>query len=237
MANRFTATEKWIDPWFCELNEKDKLFWIYIVDNCDHAGIWQVNWPLVRFHIKDYVFNEKVFNSRIIKLKNDKWFIPKFIEFQYKTGLNPENRAHQSVINILKKEGAYKGLERGIKARKDTDKDKDKDKDKYLDFVLLTKEEYEKLVDKFGKTIAESFIDKLNNGIGSKGYKYQSHYHTILNWVKRDGILPQIKPKKPVPMNEEEQKKVAALVHETVKKMKVGKCLIIQEAGKKNTER
>ena len=101
----------------------------------------------------------------------------------------------------------------------------------------MTKEEYEKLVDKFGKTIAESLIDKLNNGIGSKGYKYQSHYHTILNWAKRDGILPQIKPKKPVPINEEEQKKVAALVHETVKKMKAGECLIIQEAGKKNTER
>ncbi len=135
MANRFTATEKWVDPWFCGLNEKDKLFWIYLVDNCDHAGMWQVNWPLVNFHIKDYVFNEKVFNGRVVILKDEKWFIPKFIEFQYKTGLNPENRAHLSVINILKKEGAYKGLERGLQARKDKDKDKDMVKDKVKEEV------------------------------------------------------------------------------------------------------
>lgn len=125
MANRFTATEKWTDPWFCGLSEKDKLFWIYIVDNCDHAGIWQVNWPLVKFHIKDYVFNEGVFNGRIVKLKDHKWFIPKFIEFQYKTGLNPDNRAHASVLSILKKEGAIKGLASPWLGRKDKDKDKD----------------------------------------------------------------------------------------------------------------
>jgi hypothetical protein len=130
MANRFTATEKWIDPWFCGLNEKDKLFWIYLVDNCDHAGIWQVNWPLVQFYIKDYVFNETAFNGRIVQLKKDKWFIPKFIDFQYKTGLNPENRAHLSVINLLKKEGALKGLERSLQGRKDMDMVKDKVKDK-----------------------------------------------------------------------------------------------------------
>lgn len=127
MANRFTATEKWSDPWFCELSKEDKLFWVYLVDNCDHAGIWQVNWPLVQFHIKDYIFNEQAFNGRIVKLSKDKWFIPKFIEFQYKTGLNPENRAHLSVINLLEKEGAYKGLTRGFKARKDMVKDKDKE--------------------------------------------------------------------------------------------------------------
>jgi hypothetical protein len=132
MANRFTATEKWSDPWFCELSEKDKLFWIYLVDNCDHAGIWQVNWPLVRFYIKDYVLNEKSFNGRIVKLREDKWFIPKFIEFQYKTGLNPENRAHQSVLNILEKEGASKGLVRGCQARTAARKDMVKEEYKYI---------------------------------------------------------------------------------------------------------
>jgi len=29
-------------------------------------------------------------------------------------------------------------------------------------------------------------ITKLNNYIGSKGKKYKSHYHTILNWSRRD---------------------------------------------------
>ncbi len=193
MANRFTATEKWADPWFCGLSEKDKLFWVYIVDNCDHAGFWQVNWPLVQFHIKDYVFNERIFEGRIVKLKKDKWFIPKFIEFQYKTGLNPENRAHLSVINLLKKEGAYKGLARGSQARKDKDKDKDKDmdkvKDKYLDYVLLTKNEHNSLITRFGEQGTNERIIRLNEYAHQKPKKfkeYGSHYHTILVWARKD---------------------------------------------------
>jgi len=131
MAKRFTATEKWIDPWFCNLRPIDKLFWIYLLDNCDHAGIWQVNWPLVKFHLGDFDFNEIVFNGRIIELSKEKWFIPKFIIFQYGE-LNPENRAHLSVINILKKEGALKGLKQPLQGCKDKDKDKDKDKKRII---------------------------------------------------------------------------------------------------------
>lgn len=194
MANRFTATEKWVDPWFCGLSEKDKLFWIYLVDNCDHAGMWQVNWPLVQFHIKDYVFNEKAFGGRIVKLKEGKWFVPKFIEFQYKTGLNPENRAHQSVINILKKEGAYKGLTRGSQAR--NVKDKDKVKERYGDSVLLSQQEHQSLVERFGEAQTKSLIETMNNGIAARGYKYKSHYHALLNWAKRDpGNIKPVPPK------------------------------------------
>ena len=59
MAKRFTATDKWGDPWFCGLSVSDRMFWIYLLDACDHAGIWQVNWPLVSFyHGKDFKFNE-----------------------------------------------------------------------------------------------------------------------------------------------------------------------------------
>lgn len=100
MAKRFTATEKWIDPWFCGLTALDKLFWVYLLDNCDHAGIWQVNWPLVGFHIKDYVFNKEVFKGRIVELKEQKWFMPKFIEFQYGR-LRNNNSTHISVLKIL----------------------------------------------------------------------------------------------------------------------------------------
>lgn len=122
MPKRFTATEKWIDPWFCALPLADKLFWVYLLDNCDHAGIWQVNWPLVRFHIPGYEFGEVRFEGRVTILGPEKWFIPKFVQFQYGE-LNPANRAHASVVSILMKEGAYKGLTRSLIAHKDKDKD------------------------------------------------------------------------------------------------------------------
>lgn len=110
MSKRFTETEKWKDPWFCGLSEKQKLFWIYLVDNCDHAGIWQANWPLVDFYIKEYKHDALKFDGRILYISENKWFIKKFIDFQYNGKLNPENRTHKSVIDILEKEGAYKGL-------------------------------------------------------------------------------------------------------------------------------
>ncbi len=58
-------------------------------------------------------------------------------------------------------------------------------KDKYLDFVLLSKVEYGKLVKKFGEQQTKEKITELNEGIGSKGYKYDSHYFTILSWDRK----------------------------------------------------
>src|SRR3972149_6629148 len=88
MSKRFTSTEKWGDPWFCSLKNDEKLFWMYLIDSCNHAGIWQVNWPLVLFHIKGFNFDVEIFKDRIIQISEDKWFIKKFIQFQYGE-LNP----------------------------------------------------------------------------------------------------------------------------------------------------
>jgi len=59
-------------------------------------------------------------------------------------------------------------------------------KDKFLEFVFLTKEEHKKLIERFGEKKTEDWIETLNNGIGSKGYKFQSHYYTILAWDRKD---------------------------------------------------
>jgi len=61
-------------------------------------------------------------------------------------------------------------------------------KKKYLEFVLLTDDEYKKLCDRFGKSVADDYIERLNNYLGSKGKRYKSHYHTILNWSNKDGV-------------------------------------------------
>jgi len=72
-----------------------------------------------------------------------------------------------------------------------TDKDKlpEKEKptkEKFLDFVLLKKEEHEKLIEKFGEKETTQMIERLNNYIGSSGRRYKSHYHTILQWAEKD---------------------------------------------------
>ncbi len=128
MAKRFTASEKWDDPWFCSLNPIEKLFWLYVLDKCDHAGLWQANWPLVKFHLGEIPDLSK-FEGRLSEIERDRYFIQKFIEFQYKS-LNPANKVHQSIISKLEKQGACKPLGSPLQGAKDKDKEKDKDKDK-----------------------------------------------------------------------------------------------------------
>jgi phage replication O-like protein O len=50
--------------------------------------------------------------------------------------------------------------------------------------VTLSQKEYQKLVDNFTELGAKERIEKLSEGIASHGYKYKSHYATILTWER-----------------------------------------------------
>lgn len=89
MSKRFIDTEIFNDSWFMDLSVNAKLLYIYLFTNCDHAGIIDINWKLIGFQIgikqldKSYVSLIKVFNNRLIYLRDNYYFIPKFITFQY----------------------------------------------------------------------------------------------------------------------------------------------------------
>ena len=54
--------------------------------------------------------------------------------------------------------------------------------------VLLSDDDYKKLIDKFGEKGTKERIEDLSKGIASKGYKYKNHYATILNWDRRKEV-------------------------------------------------
>ena len=60
------------------------------------------------------------------------------------------------------------------------------EKNIYKSNVLLATEEYDKLLKKLGKGETERWVEKLSDYMLSKGKKYKSHYHTILNWVRME---------------------------------------------------
>jgi hypothetical protein len=128
MPKRFTDTDKWKKPFLRGLQGAYKLLWFYICDDCDHAGIWQVDIEIAQIKIGEKITEKKaieLFGNKIQIFDNGtKWFIPSFIDFQYPSGLNPANKAHASVLNILKN----KGLVWGLQGAKDTAMDKDMDK-------------------------------------------------------------------------------------------------------------
>lgn len=133
MAKRFTSTEKWTDPWFRKLSPSFKTLWMFLLEQCDHAGIWKFDQDAFQYFIGCSFSKEEIFKAlndgkeRVVSLNcGSKWLIQDFVTFQYGE-LSAGNRVHDSVISILKKEGAYKGLTSPLQGCKDMDKDKDKD--------------------------------------------------------------------------------------------------------------
>ncbi len=107
MAKRFTDTMKWNEDWYLDLNLPQKLFWIYICDNCDHAGIFKPNKRMFEILIGDTIdvnlFLDVVNQdkTRIEILGNGRWYLTGFIRFQYGSILNPNSRIHKSILKVL----------------------------------------------------------------------------------------------------------------------------------------
>ena len=110
MAKRFTDSDKWKKGFIRGLPPKYKLLWLYILDDCNHAGIWDTDFEVASIRIGSKISEKeacKVFAEQIkIFDKGNKWFIPKFIDFQYGT-LNENSRPHQAVIKLLDKYDVY----------------------------------------------------------------------------------------------------------------------------------
>lgn len=136
MAKRFTATEKWRDPWFRALSPQEKCAWQYLCDECDVAGVIQLDRELANFLIGGPVDWDTFLAScgnRVEVLDKRHLWISGFCEFQYGT-LSENSRPHQAVIKLLEKRGlkekVFKGYPRGIHTpKKKTRQEQDKDKD------------------------------------------------------------------------------------------------------------
>ena len=173
MAKRFTDTDKWKKPFIRGLEATYKLFWFYILDDCNHAGIWEVDMEVASIRIGEKLDAKKALNffgDRVKKITESKWFLPDFIFFQYGE-LSPKNRLHLSVIQILEKNN-IKGLLSPLEGVKD--KDKDKDKDKVNGFLLKDFDKNFQLDEMdIGKTI--EFI-KIKTKIELTGAEISDHW-------------------------------------------------------------
>lgn len=113
MAKRFTDSDKWRDPWFKRLKGKHQLLWLFMLDTCDHAGIWKDQFDDFT-HITGIPIDLKeaneAFMDRIFKLNDDCFVIPKFINFQYPKFNPVTNNAHKGVQNRLSNYGLSQEL-------------------------------------------------------------------------------------------------------------------------------
>lgn len=123
MANRFTDNKIWNDDWFYELPAEYKLFWFFIKDDCDHAGIWNPKTRTFKALTDIDIDIQRAlayFNNgkqRVRVLDNGHWLIEDFWFFQYVKSsgkLSIKNRVHASILNIYIKENVPPSTIRGI---------------------------------------------------------------------------------------------------------------------------
>ena len=140
MAKRLADTEIWKKNWYRKLSPIRKCLFKYLCDNCDHAGMLDIDFELMSFQIGGDINKGDLdcLGDMIKWVSDDKIFMLPFIQFQYNVSsieeLNPKNKVHKSAISILEK---YKlspliapciaPLEAPYIGSKDKDKDKDKE--------------------------------------------------------------------------------------------------------------
>ena len=135
MPKRFADTELWTKPWYRKLSPTEKCAFNYIAARCDNVGVWYPDFELANFIIGqevDWDTLVKNCNGNIEILKNDKWFLSDFCDFQYGE-LSETCKPHQSYIKLLKKHELYERVPKGYRKGIDTHKDKEKEKDKELE--------------------------------------------------------------------------------------------------------
>ena len=191
MAKRFIDTNLFRKRWIRELDIDMKLFWIYLLTDCDHAGIWDVDIERASFQLNLKLNEKKIlktFSKRINQFKVDKWFIPKFIEYQY-GDLNPSVNAHKSVIKILEKYGLSMKNQQLINSSstvKDRDKNKSKVKDTKRNQLLDIKDNLKEYKEIFINKDVYLEFDKWNDYMLSNGKTYKNYSAAFRNWLRND---------------------------------------------------
>lgn len=146
-TKRFTDAEKWKDPFFENLTNDYKLIWLYLLDDCDNAGIWSKSIKRLNFTCDTNITEEQlfeVFGKRIIPLNSEICIIPKFLTFQYGDDwINSNSKAVVSARKKLEMRGIdvksipnlYSNNTQPIEYQYSMDSVKDKDKEKDKDTV------------------------------------------------------------------------------------------------------
>ena len=100
---RFTDEKKWSDKWFRSLPPIHKLVWLYICDNCDIAGFYEVDIESISFHTKVSEDDCKVAIEGLSRgyLGADFIWIRNFLKHQNNHLLNPNNNCHKGIIKRI----------------------------------------------------------------------------------------------------------------------------------------
>ena len=202
VKKRFSDILKWEKEWFLSLEINDKLVWLYLLDNCDEAGLWNVNWRLCSM-LTSVPLTEcpKALKHQIVKTNHDKVvYIKDFMEFQYPDYLSKKSSMIIMCINrlisydVIKQKdfdnaqdesGNESGRQSGGRVQDiDIDKDKVIRKKKDVSLKSITKEFLDDLQNKYMDVDIYLEFDKFKDYLTSNGKRYKDYQAGFRNWVK-----------------------------------------------------
>jgi len=205
MAKRFIDTELFCDEWFCDLPKDSKLFFLYFITRCDHAGILRLNNKLCEFQtgIKSIETVIKDLGNCLVTVKTGVYFLPKYIKYQYPEFPKSTVKQQEGALKILISFGLWDEENNTLLNSCQTVREElpnsyvyvndnvivkeiKESKIKYGEFVTMAESDYQKLLTLHGEELTNKFIEKLNNYKGSSGKKYKDDYRAILSWVVED---------------------------------------------------
>ena len=171
-----------------ELTDKQKLLYCLISSLC--AEKWYCR--ATNEYLWELLNASKNTISRNVSILVEKWFI--YIDV---------NQNYQRKLTLVKNDEGdtqkwvWGDTQKWVDNNTTTNTTNEKKEDwkrKYLEFVYLTDKQYNDLIDSYGARVIDNEITNLNNYIWQNWKdKYKSHYHTILNRLRRAWIkeLPQ----------------------------------------------
>lgn len=176
-----------------------KLLYLFIICDCDVAGIWNPDFEIASIYLGIKVDRKKfmqLYENKYIELENGQFFIPGFIRHQYSAGLCTTNPAHKKIIekltalnlidSTLNPEGAWKGLVSRSQATKVKEKVKEEEEIKVKE---MEKEKWGGLKSKIPHLFRESdifdkavFTLKLEQDERYASAHMDYYHEVILNW-------------------------------------------------------
>lgn len=114
MAKRFIDTDLFKRPRFKDLKAPYKLLWVYLMCECNHAGLWNVELDVAGLRIGQKLPEDcATVMGHMIQVVDGgrKWWLKDFVRFQYGAELVTTNRMHASVIRELETWGLMEHLE------------------------------------------------------------------------------------------------------------------------------
>lgn len=107
---------KWTSKWFRALSDKHKVFYLYVLDNCDNAGVISYDLDLIGYTLNNTYTKKELqsaFDGKAVFVGEDKLVVKNYIAFQNGDVFDSKSRISASIRSTLNSHGLLNRYKKG----------------------------------------------------------------------------------------------------------------------------